>query len=68
LALAVTQQYYLLSEIATKVLPSLCTLTIDPDKSVRENAFRTIKGFIGKLEKVSEDPSLKEKFGEFIRI
>ena len=63
LALAVTQQYYLISEIATRVLPALCSLTCDVDKSVRENAFRTIKGFIGKLERVSEDPSLKEKYG-----
>ncbi|CAL8111632.1 unnamed protein product [Orchesella dallaii] len=62
LALAATQQYYLLSEVASKILPALSTLTCDPDKTVRDNAFKTIKGFLGKLEKVSEDPSLKEKF------
>ena len=63
LALAATQQYYLLSEVATRILPALCTLTVDPDKSVRDSAFKTIKGFLGKLEKASEDPSLREKFG-----
>lgn len=61
-ALAATQQYYLLSEVSTKILPALCTLTCDPDKTVRDNAFKTVKGFLGKLEKVSEDPTLREKF------
>ncbi|GLH15166.1 N-terminal kinase-like protein [Gryllus bimaculatus] len=60
LALAATQQYFLLSEVAQRILPALCQLTVDPEKSVRDNAFRTIKGFLGKLEKVSEDPSLRE--------
>nr|CAD7401360.1 unnamed protein product [Timema poppensis] len=60
LALAATQQYFLLSEVATRILPALCQLTIDPEKSVRDSVFRTIKGFLGKLEKVSEDPSLRE--------
>lgn len=60
LALAATQQYFLLAEVANRVLPALCPLTNDPEKQVRDAAFRTIKGFLGKLEKVSEDPSLKE--------
>uniref|UniRef100_A0A1B0DGT1 Uncharacterized protein n=3 Tax=Phlebotomus papatasi TaxID=29031 RepID=A0A1B0DGT1_PHLPP len=47
-------------EVATRILPALCTLTTDPEKSVRDPAFKTIKGFLGKLERVSEDPSLKE--------
>jgi SCY1-like protein 1 len=61
LGLAATQQYYLLSEVSTRILPALCTLTCDSDKTVRDNAFKTIKGFMGKLEKVSEDPTLREK-------
>nr|XP_022904502.1 N-terminal kinase-like protein isoform X1 [Onthophagus taurus] len=60
LALAATQQYYLLNEVSTRILPALCQLTMDPEKSVRDSVFRTIKGFLGKLEKVSEDPSLRE--------
>ncbi|XP_030369431.1 N-terminal kinase-like protein [Scaptodrosophila lebanonensis] len=60
LALAATQQYFLLSEVANRVLPSLCSLTVDPEKTVRDPAFKTIKGFLGKLEKVSDDPSLRE--------
>lgn len=64
LALAATQQYFLLSEVASRILPALCQLTVDPEKSVRDGVFRTIKGFLGKLEKVSEDPSLRESMGE----
>ncbi|EFA06008.2 N-terminal kinase-like protein [Tribolium castaneum] len=60
LALAATQQYYLLNEVSSRILPALCQLTMDPEKSVRDSVFRTIKGFLGKLEKVSEDPSLRE--------
>lgn len=60
LALAATQQYYLLAEVSARILPALCQLTMDGEKSVRDSAFRTIKGFLGKLEKVSEDPSLRE--------
>ncbi|XP_031353468.1 N-terminal kinase-like protein isoform X2 [Photinus pyralis] len=60
LALAATQQYYLLTEVSTRILPALCQLTMDTEKTVRDSVFRTIKGFLGKLEKVSEDPSLRE--------
>lgn len=64
LALAATQQYFLLNEVANRVLPALCSLTVDPEKTVREPAFKTIRGFLGKLEKVSEDPSLRETMGK----
>lgn len=67
LALAATQQYFLLIEVAQRILPALCPLTADPEKSVRDPAFKTIRGFLGKLEKVSEDPSLRESMGNFER-
>ncbi|KAK4030348.1 hypothetical protein OUZ56_023349 [Daphnia magna] len=60
LALAATQQYYLLNQISHQVLPAMCVLTGDPEREVRDQAFKVIKGFISKLEKVSEDPSLRE--------
>ncbi|XP_053665496.1 N-terminal kinase-like protein [Anopheles marshallii] len=60
LALAATQQYFLLNEVAIRILPALCPLTMDSEKSVRDPAFKTLRGFLGKLEKVSEDPSLRE--------
>lgn len=68
LALATTQQYFLLSEVANRILPALCTLTVDPDKTVREHTFKTIRGFLGKLERVSEDPSLRERMGTLIAL
>lgn len=49
--------------MSNRILPALCQLTMDPEKSVRDSVFRTIKGFLGKLEKVSEDPSLRESMG-----
>lgn len=68
LALATTQQYFLLSEVANRILPALCTLTVDPDKTVRDHTFKTLRGFLGKLERVSEDPSLRERMGKNIDI
>ena len=68
LALAATQQYFLLSEVAVRILPALCQLTVDPEKSVRDNVFRAIKGYLGKLEKVSEDPTLRESMGKCRRM
>lgn len=56
-------QFVFYSEVANRVLPSLCSLTVDPEKSVRDPAFKTIRGFLGKLEKVSDDPSLRETMG-----
>lgn len=64
LALAATQQYFLLSEVSNRILPALCPLTADPEKSVRDPAFKTIRGFLGKLERVSEDPTLRESMGK----
>ena len=57
-AFANTDHFYTLRDIASKVLPSLCMLTIDPEKDVRDEAFKTIAKFVQKLEKVSEKPEL----------
>ncbi|CAG2106702.1 unnamed protein product [Medioppia subpectinata] len=61
LALSATQNFYSLRECSTRVMPALCHLTMDPEKQVREQAFKALKGFVSKLEKVSEDPSLAEQ-------
>ncbi|RWS10279.1 N-terminal kinase-like protein [Dinothrombium tinctorium] len=61
LALAATQNFYSLKDTATKIMPALCHLTMDNEKSVRDQAFKALKGFINKVEKVSEDPSLSEQ-------
>ncbi|KAL6739940.1 hypothetical protein Aduo_013337 [Ancylostoma duodenale] len=58
LALSATQQFYTLMEIANRVLPALSPLTCDPEKQVRDQAFKAIKGFMENLEKASEHPEL----------
>ncbi|XP_043982909.1 N-terminal kinase-like protein isoform X1 [Gambusia affinis] len=57
LGFAATHNYYSVSEIAARILPTLCAVTVDPDKGVREQAFKAIKSFLTKLETVSEDPN-----------
>ena len=60
-AIAATQQFYTVQETGSRVLPVLAPATVDPEKAVRTQALRVIRGFLGKLEKVSEDPSLAEE-------
>ncbi|KAM6924040.1 N-terminal kinase-like protein [Xenentodon cancila] len=57
LGFAATHNYYSVVEIAARILPTLCAVTVDPDKNVRDQAFKAIKSFLSKLEAVSEDPS-----------
>ncbi|XP_066504709.1 N-terminal kinase-like protein isoform X2 [Hoplias malabaricus] len=57
LGFAATHHYYSVGECATRILPTLCPLTVDPDKNVRDQAFKAIKSFLSKLETVSDDPS-----------
>nr|XP_040031071.1 N-terminal kinase-like protein [Gasterosteus aculeatus aculeatus] len=57
LGFAATHNFYSVTEIAARILPTLCATTVDPDKSVRDQAFKAIKSFLSKLEIVSEDPT-----------
>ncbi|KAG2468979.1 SCYL1 protein, partial [Polypterus senegalus] len=57
LGFAATHNYYSMNDCAFRILPVLSTLTVDPDRSVRDQAFKAIKSFLTKLETVSEDPS-----------
>lgn len=67
-AIAATQQFYTVQETGSRVLPVLAPASVDPEKAVREQALRVIRGFLGKLEKVSEDPSLAEEMDKEVRI
>jgi SCY1-like protein 1 len=49
-----TESTYNKVDIATKLLPTAVALTIDPDKEVRDNAFKCVNNFLEKLSKVSE--------------
>ncbi|XP_041035888.1 N-terminal kinase-like protein isoform X2 [Carcharodon carcharias] len=57
LGFAATHNYYSVSDCAYKILQVLCPLTADPDKNVRDQAFKAVRSFLAKLEMVSEDPS-----------
>ncbi|OTF83827.1 hypothetical protein BLA29_007923 [Euroglyphus maynei] len=41
-------------------MPALCLILMDPEKQVRDQAFMTLKNFIQKIEKFSENPALIE--------
>ena len=66
-ALAATQQFYTLQETSSRIVPILCTLLTDTEKPVREQAFKVVKGFIQKLEQVSDDPTLKEEMEAMVK-
>ncbi|XP_040826918.1 N-terminal kinase-like protein isoform X3 [Ochotona curzoniae] len=57
LGFAATHNLYSMTDCAHKILPVLCGLTVDPEKSVRDQAFKAIRSFLSKLESVSEDPT-----------
>uniref|UniRef100_A0A8C1TN35 N-terminal kinase-like protein n=1 Tax=Cyprinus carpio TaxID=7962 RepID=A0A8C1TN35_CYPCA len=44
LGFAATHQYYSVVESASRILPTLCTLTVDPDKNVRDQVKKTVTG------------------------
>lgn len=54
--MAATHGFYTKGDIASRILPALCTLTVDKEKNVRDQVFITIKMFLSKMEKISEDP------------
>ena len=55
-SIGATHSYYSVSDLSSRLLPTLCTITVDKEKAVRDQAFLTIKFFLAKLEKISEDP------------
>lgn len=57
LGFAATHNFYSMNDCAFKILPLLCTLTVDAEKTVRDQAFKAIRSFMTKLETVSEDPT-----------
>ncbi|KAM4018444.1 N-terminal kinase-like protein isoform 1-T1 [Anomaloglossus baeobatrachus] len=57
LGFAATHNFYSMNDCAGKILPVLCGVTKDPEKSVRDQAFKAIRSFLEKLETISEDPA-----------
>ncbi|KAK7376347.1 hypothetical protein VNO78_34813 [Psophocarpus tetragonolobus] len=46
MALCATSSYYDITEIATRILPNVVVLTIDPDSDVRSKAFQAVDQFL----------------------
>ncbi|KAH7548233.1 hypothetical protein JRO89_XS14G0086800 [Xanthoceras sorbifolium] len=46
MALTATSAYYDINEIATRILPNVVVLTIDPDSDVRSKAFQAVDQFL----------------------
>lgn len=55
-SMGATHAFHSTSDVSSRMLPAICTLTVDKEKEVRDQAFQTIKFFLAKLEKLSEDP------------
>ncbi|XP_072776609.1 LOW QUALITY PROTEIN: N-terminal kinase-like protein [Taeniopygia guttata] len=53
-AFAATHGCYSPPEVAGRVLPPLCALTVDPHPGVRQQAFRAIRSFLEQLEAAAE--------------
>ncbi|KAF6143029.1 hypothetical protein GIB67_041097 [Kingdonia uniflora] len=54
MALSATSSYYDTTEIATRILPNIVVLTIDPDSDVRSKAFEAVNIFLQILKQGNE--------------
>ncbi|XWS08382.1 hypothetical protein CRYUN_Cryun41cG0074900 [Craigia yunnanensis] len=54
MALCATSSYYEITEIATRILPNVVVLTIDPDSDVRSKAFQAVDQFLQIVRQYNE--------------
>ncbi|OMO63639.1 Cytochrome P450 [Corchorus capsularis] len=54
MALCATSSYYDVTEIATRILPNIVVLTIDPDSDVRSKAFQAVEQFLQIVKQYNE--------------
>ncbi|KAL6509387.1 hypothetical protein OROGR_022697 [Orobanche gracilis] len=54
MALSATTAYYDATEIATRILPNIVVLTIDPDSDVRSKAFQAVEQFLQLVKQFHE--------------
>ncbi|XP_019184483.1 PREDICTED: N-terminal kinase-like protein [Ipomoea nil] len=57
MALCATSSYYDVTEIATRILPNIVVLTIDPDSDVRSKAFQAVDQFLQLLKQYDKASS-----------
>ncbi|KAK4785852.1 hypothetical protein SAY86_002541 [Trapa natans] len=63
IALCTTSSYYDMTEIATRILPNIVVLTIDPDSDVRSKAFEAVNQFMRLLKQSYEKVSSEDATG-----
>ncbi|KAK7278283.1 hypothetical protein RJT34_23309 [Clitoria ternatea] len=60
MALCATSSYYDITEIATRILPNVVVLTIDPDSDVRTKAFQAVDQFLQMAKQYYEKTNTAE--------
>ncbi|XP_027363259.1 N-terminal kinase-like protein [Abrus precatorius] len=60
MALCATSSYYDITEIATRILPNVVVLTIDPDSDVRSKAFQAVDQFLQMAKQYYEKTNTAE--------
>ena len=50
------------------MLPAICCTLTDPEEPVRKQGFKVVRGFVDKLEQVSNDPSLREEMEAEVQV
>ncbi|KAK8464759.1 hypothetical protein PHAVU_010G077634 [Phaseolus vulgaris] len=60
MALCATGSYYDITEIATRILPNIVVLTIDPDSDVRSKAFQAVDQFLQMAKQYYEKTNTAE--------
>uniref|UniRef100_A0A5B6ZKC4 Putative N-terminal kinase-like protein n=2 Tax=Davidia involucrata TaxID=16924 RepID=A0A5B6ZKC4_DAVIN len=63
MALCATSSYYDITEIATRILPNVVVLTIDPDSDVRSKAFQTVDQFLQIVKQYHEKTNAGDTTG-----
>ncbi|XP_019052793.1 PREDICTED: probable inactive serine/threonine-protein kinase scy1 isoform X2 [Nelumbo nucifera] len=63
MALCATSSYYDTAEIATRILPNVVVLTIDPDGEVRSKAFQAVDQFLQIMKQHNEKMNMDDSNG-----
>ncbi|KAA8539702.1 hypothetical protein F0562_026394 [Nyssa sinensis] len=63
MALCATSSYYDITEIATRILPNVVVLTIDPDSDVRSKAFQAVDQFLQIAKQYHEKTNAEDTTG-----
>ncbi|XP_059627888.1 uncharacterized protein LOC132270713 [Cornus florida] len=64
MALCATSSYYDITEIATRILPNVVVLTIDPDSDVRSKSFQAVDQFLQIVKQYHEKKNAGDTTGD----